>query len=257
MSLSRILWFVTTTLVPAVSAPTQRGGRQDEFLDRYACYMVEAKLPAATGEMESKERLASLPLVQTAKDEGHLTFLYLFDSSVDEPKRAAFDQIVFANQEVGIALRCFRCAHVDIAGDDDARAKFGRKLPLFVAFDDKGKWAGETSLPGYKAALRSLISMLEKAAAGHVKPTLADFSKTYRDILRDLRVLSGNKRTLEQRRARAPDNKKAQFAKDAKELDAQEQKLLAAEQMALEKANPPPRHPDAKVFGRAEGGRRR
>lgn len=237
------------------ATPCQRGGRQDEFLDRYACYFVEAKLPPAQGDVDSKERLAALPLVQQAKKEGHLAFLYLFDSSADEPKRAAFDQIVFGSQEVGIALRCFYCAHVDIAGDEDARTKFGRKLPLFVAFDDKGRWSGETSLPGYKAALRSLMGMLEKAAAGHVKPTLDGFSKVYRDTLRDLRVLSGNKRSLEQRRARADDKKKAQFDKDAKELQAQEEKLLATEKAALEKANPPPRHPEAKLFGRAERGR--
>jgi len=237
----------------AAAVPGQRGGRGDEFKDRYTCYFVETKLPPPQGEVTSKERLASLPLVQQAKQEGHLAFLYLYDSSVDEPKRATFDQVVFGNQEVGIDLRCFYCAHVDIAGDDDARAKFGRKLPLFVTFDDKGRWFGETSLPGYKAALRSLTSLLEKTAVGHVKPTLEAFGKSYRDILRELRVLSGNKRTLEQRRARADDDKKAQFDKDAKDLQAQEEKLLAAEKAALALANPPPRHPDAKPFGQAEG----
>lgn len=238
--------------------PAQRGGgRQDEFADRYTVYMVDTELPAVQGEVDSKDRLASIPLVQQAKKEEHLAFLYLYDSSVDAPKRETFDQIIFANQEVGIALRCFYCARVDIAGDDDARTKFGRKLPLFVAFNDKGVWAGETSLPGYKAALRSLMGLLDKAAAGHVKPTLDDFSKTYRDTLRELRVLSGNKKMLEQRRARADDKKKAQFDKDAKELAAQEQKLLDAEKAALEKANPPPRHPEAKPFGRPAEGRGR
>ncbi|MEZ5966927.1 MAG: hypothetical protein R3F56_24010 [Planctomycetota bacterium] len=241
----------------APAAAQRGGGRQDEFADRYAVHMVDTKLPPIEGQTDSKERLAAIPLVQQAKKEGHLAFLYLYDSSVDAPKRETFDQIIFGNQEVGIALRCFYCARVDIAGDDDARAKFGRKLPLFVAFNDKGVWAGETSLPGYKAALRSMIGMLEKAAAGHVKPTLEAFSKTYRDTLRELRVVTGNKRMLEQRRARADDKKKAQYDKEAKELAAQEQKLLEAEKTALEKANPPPRHPEAKPFGRAERGRGR
>jgi hypothetical protein len=246
---------IAAALLATGSALAQRGGRQDEFLDRYACYFVEAKLPPADGEVESKARLATVPLVQEAANAGNLSFLYLFDSSAEAPKRAAFDQIVFGNEEVGVALRCFQCARVDIAGDADAQAKFGRQLPLFVAFDEKGKWAGETSLPGYKAALRSLISMLERAASGHVKPTLPDFVKSYRDILRELRVLSGNKRTLEQRRNRADDSKKAQYDQEAKELAAREQTLLAAEKAALEKANVPPRPKDAKMFGRRERNR--
>ena len=194
----------------------QRGGQQDEFRDRYACYFVDTKLPAPDDQVESKARLASVPLVDDAKAKGQLAFLYLYDSSADEPRRAAFDQIVFGNQEVGIALRCFRCARVDIAGDDDAGAKFGRKLPLFVAFDDKGRQVGEISLRGYRAALRPLIALLESAANGHVKPTLADFSETYRDTLRDLRVLRGRQQTLAERRGRADDSKMAQMDKETK-----------------------------------------
>lgn len=244
---------VVGSLVPAAA---QRGGQQDEFKDRYACYFVDTKLPAADGEVESKAWLASVPLVADAKTKGQLAFLYLYDSAADEPKRPAFEQIVFGNQEVGIALRCFRCARIDIAGDTYARAKFGRKLPLFVAFDDKGRQVGETSLPGYKAALRSLVAMLENAADGHVKPTLADFSKTYRDTLRDLRVLSGRKKTLAGRRERADDSKRAQMDKEAKELDAEEQRLLDAEKKALEAANVPPRDAEAKVLGAADRGGR-
>lgn len=236
------------SVVPALAAQ-RGGGRQDEFLDRYACYFVDTKLPPVDGDVDSKTRLASVPMVVDAQKKGHMAFLYLFDSSVDEPKREGFDKIVFGNQEVGIALRPFRCARVDIAGDGHAQSKFGRKLPLFVAFDDKGRIVGETSLPGYKAALRSLTSLLEKTSTGHVKPNPAYFYKTYRDILRELRVMKGRRTTLEGRRNRADEKKKAQYDKEFAELEAEEQKLLELEKKTLADADIPPRDPEAKMFG--------
>ncbi len=244
---------IALTFVPL--AAQGRGGREDEFLDRYACYFLDAKLPAINGEVESKARLASVPMVVDAKEKGHLAFLYLWDSSVDEPKREAFDKIIFGNQDLGIALRAFRCARIDIAGDADARAKFGKKLPLFVVFDDKGKQVGETSLPGYKAALRSLTTIVENAATGHVKPNPANFTKTYRDILRELRVLKGRRTTLEGRRTRADDKKRAEYDKEFRELEAEEKKLLELEKKTLELADLPPRDPKAKMFGAAQRGR--
>ena len=240
---------LAATLVPLTA---QGRGGPDEFLERYACYFVDTKIPVDQGEVDSKARLASIPMVKDAKEKGHLAFLYLYDSSADEPKREGFDKIIFGNQDLGIALRCFRCARIDIAGDTDAQAKFGRKLPLFITYDDKGKQVGETSLPGYKAALRSLTSIVENAATGHVKPNPANFTKTYRDILRDLRVLKGRRSTLEGRRNRAGDNKRAQFDKEFQELDAQEKRLLEHETKTLELANPPPRDPAAKMLGAAQ-----
>lgn len=232
----------------AASLPAQRGG-QDEFRDRYTCYFVETKLPPQDGDQDGKARLASLPICKDAKEKKELVFLYLFDSSAEEPKRAAFDQIIFGSQEIGISLQAFRCAHVDIAGDADAQKKWGHKLPMFVTFDDQGKWYGEMSLPGYKAALRTLSDLLDRTAAGHVKPSLPDFGKAYRDILRELRVLSGRRRTLEARRNAADDKKKVLLEKEFKDLEADEAKLAEHEKQVLEKANLPARDPEARPFG--------
>lgn len=251
--MSRTLTSLVALLATAL--PAQRGG-QDEFRDRYTCYFVATKLPAADGEQDGKARLAALPIVKDAKEKKDLVFLYLYDSSVDEPKRPAFDQIIFGSQEIGIALRAFRCAHVDIAGDADAQKKWGHKLPLFVTYDDQGKWYGEMSLPGYKAALRTLSDLLDRTASGHVKPSLPDFAKAYRDILRELRVLAGRRRTLEARRNAADDKKKPLLDKELKELEVEEAKLAEHERVVLEKANLPQRDPEAKPFGLAEPRRR-
>lgn len=247
MAIQPLPAFILASLF-ALPIAAQRGG-QDQFRDRYTCYFVETKLPPAEDEVDSKARLATLPMCKDAKEKGQLVFLYLYDSSADEPKRAGFDQIIFGTQEIGISLLAFRCAHVDIAGDADAQKKWGHRLPLFVTFDDKGKWYGEMSLPGYKAALRTLSDLLDRSASSHVKPSLPDFSKAYRDILRELRVLAGRRTTLEARRNAADEKKKVALEKEFKELEDAEQKLKETEQKVLEKADLPPRDPEAKPFG--------
>lgn len=231
-------------LVPAVDALAQRRGRSEAIQERVSSYFVEAKLPAAV-ESE-KDRLAGLAIVKEAKEQQHLVFAYLYDSSVEEPKREGFDKVIFGSDEVGLALRCFRCVHVDIAGDTEAQTKFGRKLPLFYAYDEKGKQVGEASLAGYKAAIGPVMTLLEKAAAGYVKPMLASWVKDYREVVRELENLDGKRKVLEGRRARADDKKKVLLTAEAKELDIEEVRLLTAEKELLASVKLPERDATAK-----------
>jgi hypothetical protein len=229
----------------AVPVNAQRGrGRSEATLERISSYFVDAQVPPATEA--GKDRFAGLALVIDAKENKHPVFLYVFDSSIEEPKREGFDKIVFGSEEVGVTLRCFRCARVDIAGDAEAQAKWGKKLPLFLAYDDQGRPAGEVSLPGYKAATSGLLSLLDKAIGARVKPTLDTFVKDYREVVRELENLEGKRRVLEGRRAKADDKKKEQLAVEARELDAEEVKLLTTEKEVLARGKLPPRDPTAK-----------
>ena len=56
---------------------------------------------------------------------------------------------------------------------------------------ENGKVVGDIALTGYKAAITGLMALMEKAAAGHVKPTLSTFSSDYRGLVHDLEVVGG------------------------------------------------------------------
>ncbi|HLU38578.1 MAG TPA: hypothetical protein VK081_04285 [Planctomycetota bacterium] len=235
---------VPLALVCALPLTAQRRGKPEAILERVACYFVDAALLGVQAD-DGKDRLAAIPAVRAARADGHPVFVYLFDSTATEPKREGFDKIVFGNEEIGIALRCFRAVRVDLAGDAEGKAKWGRKLPVFVAYDAAGKSAGEVSLAGYKAQINPVMNLLERAAHGRVKPTLEAFVASYRDIVRGLEVLHGRRETLRGRRERADDKKKPLLDQEARELDAEEQRLLQAEQDLLERVKPPPRDPAA------------
>jgi hypothetical protein len=253
--------FVGSCVLLALAAdlPAQRGGgkrRPEAVLERVSCYLVDGKLPAGTAANAGEDRVAAVGAVADARTRHELALVYLFDSKVDAEKRAAFEKTMFGNEELGIALRCFQTAHVDIAGDDDAQAKYGRRLPLFLAFDENGKQAGEASLAGYKATVAPVMGILEKAAGGHVKPTLAIFVKDYRDVVHDLEALDGKRKVLKDRKDKAADAaKKAEIEKELQASDAEEKQALANEKQLLEHARVPARDAAAKRFEIDRGGR--
>src|SRR5262249_30253711 len=165
------LSFVGSCVLVALAAelPAQRGGgrrRPEAVLERVSCYLVDGKLPAHTAANAGEDRVAAVGAVADARTRHELALVSLFDSKVDAEKRAAFEKTMFGNEELGIALRCFQTARVDIAGDDDAQAKYGRRLPLFLAFDENGKQAGEAALARSKSAGPPVLGVLRKAGGG-------------------------------------------------------------------------------------------
>jgi hypothetical protein len=253
MSRSMFSWCVVAIALFASELTAQRGRRRsEEILERVGTYIGEAKLPAAE---EGKDRLASVSTVADAVQKKELSVLYLFDTANDVPKRQQFEAVVFGSEEVGVAMRCFHFARVDLAGDTDMVGKYGKKLPVFVMFDEHGKPAGEVSFAGYKATINPLTDALGKAAAGHVKPTLALFVSDYREFVRELEVTQQQRKTLAARIEGADPSKRPALEKDAADLEAREKKLLATEKDLLEKAKVPERSPDAKRFEPPRRGR--
>ena len=254
--------FVGSCVLLALAAdlPAQRGGgkrRPEAVLERVSCWLVDGKLPASTAANAGEDRVAAVGAVADARTRHELALVYLFDSKVDAEKRAAFEKTMFGNEELGIALRCFQTARVDIAGDDDAQGKYGRRLPLFLAFDENGKQAGEASLAGYKTAVAPVMGILEKAAGGHVKPTLAIFVSGYRGVVHDIEALDGKRKVLNDRKGKAADAaKKAEIEKELQAADAEEKQVLAEEKKLLDGAKVPARDAAAKRFEIDRGGGR-
>lgn len=185
---------------------TQRGGgRSDALTERLSVYITDAKLPEkAAGE----DRFESVPTVTAARAKHELLLLYLVDSSAEEPKREAFESVMFGSEELAVALRCFHLVRIDIAADAEAKVKYGRRLPVFLPSDENGKSSGDIALTGYKAAITGLISLLEKSASGHVKPTLSTFISDYRGVVHDLSVIELQRKAMKDRIARLTDEKK-------------------------------------------------
>ncbi|MCY2957697.1 MAG: hypothetical protein NT107_11750 [Planctomycetota bacterium] len=247
-------FFLTACTLSILAAPamTQRGGgRSDALTERLSVYITDAKLPEkAAGE----DRFESVPTVTAARAKHELLLLYLVDSSAEEPKREAFESVMFGSEELAVALRCFHLVRIDIAADAEAKVKYGRRLPVFLPSDENGKSSGDIALTGYKAAITGLISLLEKSASGHVKPTLSTFISDYRGVVHDLSVIELQRKAMKDRIARLTDEKKkASLEKDASLLDTEEQKLLGKERDIIERAKVLPRDADAKKFDPKRG----
>jgi len=244
---------LAATLCLLTGVVAQRGrGRSEAILERVSCYLSTAKLPAA---VQGQDRLLNIPLVADAKSKKELALLYLYDSSADAPKRETFETVMFTNEEVGVATRCFHFARVDLAGETELLAKYGHRLPVFVAFDAAGKLSADVAFTGYRAAVGPLITLLEKASAGHVKPAIATFTSEYRSLVHDFEVLEGKRKAVQDRMARTPDDKKrVPLQKELDETDAEQKKLEAKEKVLLENAKVPVRAPGAKRF-EVKGGR--
>ncbi len=252
--------FLISALALAVgvanTASAQRGrGPSEAILSRSGSYLVDVKLPKPDAEQNGKIPLGACSLVESAVEDGHLTFLYLYDPNKNVTKHAQFEQTVFGHAEIRTVLRCFQCGRVNLAKDPAALAEFGERAPMFVAFNAKGQCAGEVSMGHYKVTATPIIKLLERAARKHAKLRLPKFVKQYRKFLNDYQVYEGRKRTLEQKRRRLEQKSSPQASKLA-DVDKQEQtlekgkgKLLLLEKKLLRKARVPPRDPKAKRLG--------
>lgn len=248
-SLALVRLALAATVVIGASLPAQRGRQRPEaILARVACFLANDALPAADKE-KGQDRLANVATVKSAKDKRELALLYLVDLSAEAPKREPFEQIMFGNEEIAVSLRCFHVARLDLAGDADLLAKYGHRLPVFVAFDDTGKLVGEAPFTGYKAAAGPLMTLLEKAAAGHMPIALGAFTSAYRSLVHDLEMVESKRKTLTDRQQRATDKTKREaIDKEIDELGAEQQKLEAKEKEMLERAKLPVQDPNAKRF---------
>jgi hypothetical protein len=270
--MTRKTWFpvplALTALVVVVDVAAQgRGGfgPPEAVTNRLGNFFVTVTLPAAGAQegedgdgKETKagkeDRLGSTTLVEESSAADQPSLLYLYD---DQPKREQFEATLFANESLGIALRCFRCGRVDVTKDDEAMAEFGKHLPLFVAYDAKGKRIGQVEMKDYKATTNALDQLLGKAAKRGTKLSMDAFTKAYRSFLNEVSVLEGRKRDLAGKQERAVDapDKLKKLEKDATELADDEAKLMEQEKKLLADAEIPPRDAKAERVGGRQRGR--
>jgi hypothetical protein len=148
-----------------------------------------------------------------------------------------FQSALFANEDVGVALKVFRKVGIDIAKDTTARQLYENKVPRFITYNAKGQRAGEVHLAGYKSKAGDLMKLLVKTSKGHGKMPLKSFVKKYRSFLNELDQIEGKKGTLAQKKSRAAaSNSAKKLAKVQKEEQAiakQEKSILAKESKLL------------------------
>jgi hypothetical protein len=260
----RAVVFVVPLLTVALFASTvlaQGGGRgrgrPEEITNRVGAFFATATGPRPAGDQAGD--LAQADLVRAASGVGQLTLLYLYDSRDDADVREQFERTLFAGDELGISLRCFHCGRIDVEQDAKLKAKFGKQVPLFVAFDKDGKAGEPVSMSGYKPSAAALQKQLEKVAHGALKPALPAFVKEYGGLVRDLEQLLNKKKQAQEKMARAGGDKqkRAEAEQDVKDVDAEVTKLAAKEVELLNRVGLPERAANAtRLGGRGWGGGR-
>lgn len=165
-----------------------------------------------------------------------MSVLFVYDSSAGS-RLAKFKNTLFANEDVGVALKVFRKVGIDVSKDQVARDHFGQKVPSFVTFDVKGEQSGELTMSGYKAKAGDVLKLLNKAAKGHGDMPLKTFVKKYRSFLNELDQIEGKKSTCAQKRARLEASGKtakvAKVAKAERAIAKREAKILDGEKKLL------------------------
>lgn len=262
---ARCRWstLVLAVAVSAVDVAAQRDGPSEEITSRLGAYFVDVKLPQAD-TIGGKIALEATTLVEAAVKDKQLAFLYIYDPAQLPEKHAQFEQVIFGHAEINTGLRCFLCGRVNLAENPHAKAEFGEKTPLFIAFNEDGKQVGEVSIANYRAKASPIIGLQRQAHAGHGKMSLENFVIGYRKFLRDYAIYEGRKSVLEQKRTRlqqkspVPAAKLKEVENEEKELEVELEKLLVAEKQMLGLANVPTRDPKAVLLPpRNRGGGRR
>jgi hypothetical protein len=148
-----------------------------------------------------------------------------------------FESVLFANEDIGVALKVFRKVGLDIAKDSTARQLYENQVPRFITYNAKGEREGELHLRDYKTKSSNLMKLLVKTAKGHGKMPLKTFVKKYRSFLNELDQIEGKKGTCAQKKARAADDKSkkklAKIEREEKSLAKREKSILAKESKLL------------------------
>jgi len=148
-----------------------------------------------------------------------------------------FEGTMFANEDIGVALKVFRKVGVDIAKDSTARQLYESKVPRFITYNAKGERVDELYLEDYKNKSSDLMKLLVKSSKGHGKLPLKAFVKKYRSFLNELDQIEGKKGTCAQKKSRATASgskkKLAKVEKEAQSIAKREKSILATESKLL------------------------
>lgn len=143
-----------------------------------------------------------------------------------------FESTLFANEDIGVALKVFRKVGLDIAKDSTARQLYENQVPRFITYNAKGQREGEVHLKDYKSKASNLMKLLVKTSKGHGKMPLKTFVKKYRSFLNELDQIEGKKGTVAQKKSRATaSGSKKKLAK----VEREEQSIVKREKSILDK----------------------
>jgi len=268
LSLAAILAVVVAPLAAQRGGGGMRG-RSPEVEERVGPWFVTVQpepgavaAPAAAGAGKGEEAddpVAHLPFVTAAAGQKQRSVVYLCDAATDAERHQAFERMLFTD-DVGVALRFFSCARIDVSAASGAalRAQFGKATPLFLVFDATGKRCGEVSMAGYKPETKALLETLDQAVGKANKIALSAFVKQYRDVVRDLDRIGQQQKLLDDRDKRVDSGdkqKRAAIDAERKDLEAEHKKVLETERELLVKVDLPPRAEGAERLGRGRRGR--
>ena len=227
--------------------------RPEEVTNRVAVYFTD--VPGPSTDSDRVAGLDTIELVRKAAAARQVSVLYLHDGELAERPVQAFEAALFRadarGDELGIKLRMFYCGRLDISKDPALAEHYGKKTPLFVAFDKSGKELRPVSMAGLKPDPSGLEGLLDRASKGAFKPTLPGFAKKYSKLVQDLEKLLKEREEAEQDQAEAGTDR-AKQNKARKQLEAiakAEQKLLEKEQEMLADVRVPERG-NVRVGGR-------
>ena len=211
--------------------------RPEEITNRVGVYFQEVAGPQT--EDGKVADLNTIPMVREAAAADQVAVLYLHDGALEDRPVRTFESALFRadvrGDELGIKLRLFHCGQIDISADPALKERFGKKAPLFVAFDKSGKELRPVSMSGMKPNPTALESLLDRASKGAFKPVLPSFAKKYGKLIQDLEKVLKERAAAEEAQAEAGGDR-AKLNKANKQLEAAgkaEQNLLDKEQEML------------------------
>ena len=262
-----LLVTIAVTLFASDSVIAQRGGgaagggrnrwrRPDEVTTRTAAFFSEVQAPATDGDKVAD--LNTIDLVRAAAASGQVTLLYLHDGQADKTVVQQFEAALFradkSGDQLGIKMRMFHCGQIDTSKSPALQERYGKVVPVFVAFDKNGKELKPVSMSGYQAKASALEALLDQASSGAFKPALKTLAKKYADIVGDLEEALKAKSEAQQAQTKAG-NDKAKGKEAEQELVAAtklEQKALEQESKLLEGLRLPARG-SKRLGGRGNG----
>ena len=254
-----IVAFLATDSVEAQRRGGGRGGNRNqwrrpaEISNRTAVYFSEVEAPATNADKVAD--LNTIDMVRAAAATGQPTLLYLHDSEADKRVVQQFESQLFRSEpsgdKLGLKLRMFHCGQIDISQDQALKNRYGKKIPLFVAFDKAGKELKQVSMAGYKAKVSALEAQIDQASTGAYKPSVKSIVSKYVKIIADLEAALKAKASAEQDKTKANgDRSKIKKAERAIEAATKlEEKQLKLEEKLLEGLRLPALG-DKKVGGR-------
>ncbi len=215
-----------------------------------------APTDGAEADPKTADLLTQLPFVVAAAGSRQRSVVYLYDATASPEAQGQFERALFTD-EVGVALRFFVAGRIDVsaASAGPLRQRYGKQLPLFVAFDAGGKRSGEVSM-GTRPDPKALVALLDRTVGKANQLALPAFVKQYLDVVRDLEQLAVELQQIDDRQQRADSadkQKRAELDKERKQNAAAQKKALAAERALLEKVDLPPRAEGSERVGRGGG----